>query len=73
MTGNIFYAMVVLISLLAISASIQAAAESRTVEKSKSGICHCPGGQYYDRTQELHVVQVHQGVSGRWRLADEMW
>ena len=23
------------------------------VKKSSSGICHCPGGQYYDRTQNF--------------------
>ena len=26
------------------------AGEDQPVKKSRSGICHCPGGAYYDRT-----------------------
>ncbi len=50
MTDNIFRAAGLLIAALIVSATTQVA-ESRTVKKSKSGICHCPGGQYYGRTK----------------------
>ena len=41
--------MLVAAVLLAVAVS-HAAAENDPVKKSGSGLCHCPGGQYYGRT-----------------------
>ena len=39
-------------AFLVVAAS-HAAAESGPVKKSGSGLCHCPGGQYYGRTKSF--------------------
>ena len=41
-----------LAAVLVITAGIAGEAAAQKVRKSKSGICHCPGGQYYDRTSK---------------------
>lgn len=44
-----------LVAMLAIALLLDApaAAESAPVKKSRSGICHCPGGQYYGKTKSF--------------------
>ena len=54
MRRNIFPALVFQIVLLAVPAAVQSG-ESGTVKKTKSGICHCPGGQYYKRTKNFNA------------------
>ena len=43
-------AILVIVVAAAIGVSAELAADDLTVKMSRSGICHCPGGQYYDRT-----------------------
>ncbi|MCY4589829.1 MAG: thermonuclease family protein [Alphaproteobacteria bacterium] len=52
MKRNIFRTAVLLIAVLD-APSVAAAAEGAAVKKSGSGICHCPGGQYYGRTKNF--------------------
>ncbi len=42
----------VLVAVLAMPVGIASEATAQEVKKSKSGICHCPGGQYYNRTSK---------------------
>ncbi len=37
-------------AVLAVAASVPENTAAQEVKKSGSGICHCPGGQFYDRT-----------------------
>ena len=39
-----------LAGVLAVTAGVPGDATAQGVKKSTSGICHCPGGQFYDRT-----------------------
>ena len=41
---------ILMVPLLLILASASGADAAPEVKKSKSGVCHCPGGQFYDRT-----------------------
>ena len=37
------------------------------VKKSKSGICHCPGGQYYERTKNFTAYPtIEECFEERW-------
>ena len=40
----------VLAGVLAVTVGASTDAAAQAVKKSSSGICHCPGGQFYDRT-----------------------
>ena len=40
----------VLAGVLAVTVGVPGSAIAQGVKKSTSGICHCPGGQFYDRT-----------------------
>ena len=40
----------VLAGVLAVTVGVPGNATAQGVKKSASGICHCPGGQFYDRT-----------------------
>ncbi len=42
--------LVQLICLILVAPSFAADVPQEEVKKSKSGVCHCPGGQFYDRT-----------------------
>ena len=39
-----------LVGVLAVTVGVPGDATAQGVKKSASGICHCPGGQFYDRT-----------------------
>ena len=39
-----------LVAVFTIAITCTATMSAQEVKKSESGICHCPGGQYYDRT-----------------------
>ncbi len=43
----------ILVLILVIAAGISGQAAAQPVKKSKSDICHCPGGQYYARTSKF--------------------
>ena len=42
-----------LVLVLVMTVGISGQAAAQPVKKSKSGICHCPGGQYYARTSKF--------------------
>lgn len=42
--------LILVVPLLLILVSAPDAAAAQKVKQSNSGICHCPGGQFYDRT-----------------------
>ena len=42
--------LLVMVAVLAIAMAASTSIDGQEVKKSGSGICHCPGGQFYDRT-----------------------
>ena len=48
---------IIVLSLLIIMAFVDVGLAAKTVKKSKSGICHCPKGQYYKRTKKFKRFQ----------------
>ena len=43
----------VFVCAVAVATAVGHAEQDHPIKKSRSGICHCPGGQYYDRTTKL--------------------
>ena len=46
-----------LVAVLAITVGVLDEAAAQAVKKSGSGICHCPGGQFYDRTSNFTAFE----------------
>ena len=58
----------VLAGVLAVTAGVSGNAAAQGVKKSASGICHCPGGQFYDRTSnftEFETIDACLASGGR--------
>ena len=58
----------VLVGVLAVTVGVPGNATAQEVKKSTSGICHCPGGQFYDRTTnftEFETIDACLASGGR--------